>query len=294
MNRSLLLVLTLLAGMHGAFGEESYVRYSQSPTSSRDAALQTAVGHFSHPDHPGLEIVLYGVVHVGDLDYYKSVQKDLDSYTTVLYEMVLPGKNYKPTEDDRLFKEMQDGMGKMLGLTSQKVIDYTRKNLVHADLTMDEVKKAMGGESFSPMGGMVDKSQLRQMLPMMKSMQQLGAGMQDNLKRMMARQLATAGTKAMPGKMGKVILFDRNDAVMKVLSKQLNKTTKGEIAVFYGAAHHPDFEVRLAKLGWTKQSMRWMTAWKIGAGLEAEAGKTQEPTAPKATPAPAKPKARWF
>lgn len=293
MIRSLLVLLTLVAGINGAFGDESYVRYVQSPKSANDAALQTAVAHFQHPDRPGLEIVLYGVVHMAEVDYYQSVQKDLDSYDTVLYEMVLPGKDYKPSEDDLMFKEMQEGMGKMLGLTSQKVIDYTRKNLVHADLNMDQVKKAMGGESFSPMGGAANKDQLRQMLPMMKSMAQAGGPMQDNLKRMMARQLATAGTKGLPGKMGKVILFDRNDAVMKVLAEQLQTTTTGKIAVFYGAAHHPDFEARLAKLGWGKQAKRWMTAWKIGAGLGSES-EAPAPSAPKVAPAPAKPKARWF
>jgi hypothetical protein len=295
MLRSLLLMITLFASCNLALAGDSFVRYATNPDSPQDAALQTAVGHFSHPDHPGLEIVLYGVVHIADRAYYASVQKDLDSYTKVLYEMVIPGKDYKPSADDKMFAELQAGMGKMLGLTSQKVINYKSKNLVHADMTMSQVKKALGGESLNPMGGMVNKDQLRQMLPMLKAMGNMG-GMGARLKTMMAQKLASAGTSGLPGKMGKVILNDRNEVVMKVLDKQLKETKTGKIAIFYGAAHHPDFVDRLARLGWSQNSKRWMTAWKIGQGPgtpDAPAPSTTKPE--NKVPAPSKkPAGEWF
>jgi hypothetical protein len=293
----------------------SYVRYETDANNAQNSALQTAVGHFTHPDHPGLELILYGVVHIADADYYARVQKDLDSYTTVLYEGVAPTKNYKPTEDDKSLGDMQKAMGSLLGLTFQKDgINYKAKNLVHADMNMDQLKKALGGGSINPMGGMMSKEQMKSMGPMMKMIGKFGKmfmeqmpGMQDRFKTMMAKQLGNADVaQSMPGNFGKVILIDRNEVVMKVLARELPKTKTGSIAIFYGAAHNPDFEQRLGKLGWTLNKKRWMTAWRIGEGLSSDP-KVETPRKPAVkrapeveeevpTPAPTKKssKQRWF
>lgn len=298
------LVLLFGAATAATAAPESYVRFVQDEENSKNAALQTAVAHFTHPDKQ-VEIVLYGVVHIADKAYYEAVQRDLDSYDVVLYEGVAPGKT-QPTEADKGLGEMQQAMGNMLGLTFQKDgINYKRKNLVHADMNMDQLKKAMGGETFNPLGQVMGKNQMKQMGPMLKMAGQFMKSpamkpMRDNLKRMMAGQLANADMgKAMGEKTMHVILIERNKVVMKVLEKQLQKTTKGKIAIFYGAAHNPDFEERFAKLGWTKTSKRWMSAWKIGDGAdegeededEDESDETPK-TAPKAPETKKGP--RWF
>src|SRR5690606_21493071 len=95
---ALALTLSLSAGLSPALAQsepESYVRFKQGK-SQRDAGLQTAVAHFRHPER-NVEIVLYGVVHIADADYYARVQRDLDSYDVVLYEGVAPGKE-EPTD----------------------------------------------------------------------------------------------------------------------------------------------------------------------------------------------------
>ncbi|MBL4846740.1 MAG: hypothetical protein JKY65_14555 [Planctomycetes bacterium] len=278
-------------------GPGSYVRFEQE---GRDAALQTAVAHFTHPDK-NVEIVLYGVVHIADKSYYDAVQRDLDSYDVVLYEGVAPGKT-KPTEADKGLGEMQKAMGELLGLTFQKEgIDYTRKNLVHADMNMDQLKEAMGGKTINPMGQLVSPEMLKQMGPMLKGLAQLGKsspGMQRMFKTMMAKQLGNADlSNALGKKATQVILIERNKVVMKVLAEQLKKTTTGRIAIFYGAAHNVDFEQRFKALGWTRSSKRWMSAWTIGNGIssgEEAPAPTRSPTR-ESTPA-VKPKtgARWF
>lgn len=309
MRRSTFLTtFALMIGVSAAaFAGESYVRFQKSETSPRDAALQTAVATFKHPDKD-VEIVLYGVVHIADKAYYQSVQRDLDSYDVVLYEGVAPGKT-QPTEEDKSLGTMQKMMGELLGLTFQKDgIDYTRKNLVHADMNMDEFKKAMGGNSINPLGGVMDKNQMRQMLPQMKQFSQFGKAlmesmpaMRDNFKMMMGSQLGNADlSNALGQKATQVILIERNKVVMKKLAEQLTKTTKGRVAIFYGAAHNPDFEQRLGKLGWTLQSKRWMSAWTIGQGVnegeETPAPSTpqeQPKTQPRTNPAPEE-GPRWF
>jgi hypothetical protein len=298
MIRSLPALALLLAFGAPAFaGPDSYVRFEQQ---GQDAALQTAVAHFSHPDKQ-VEIVLYGVVHIADKAYYDAVQRDLDSYDVVLYEGVAPGKT-APTEADKGLGEMQKAMGELLGLTFQKDgINYTRKNLVHADMNMDQLKEAMGGKTINPMGQMVSPEQLKQMGPMLKSLAQLGKaspGMQRMFKTMMAKQLGNANlNNALGAKATQVILIERNKVVMKVLADQLKKTTKGRIAIFYGAAHNPDFEQRFAKMGWSRTSKRWMSAWTIGNGIQSGDEPAPSKTQDRREPAPAvKPKsgARWF
>ncbi|MGE0713254.1 MAG: hypothetical protein AB7N76_35970 [Planctomycetota bacterium] len=298
---SILTAVALLLGLAStSLANEPYVRFKSA--NARDAALQTAVGTFANKDSQ-VEITLYGVVHIADKTYYDAVQRDLDGFDVVLYEGVAPGKE-QPTAADKSLGEMQKLMGEMLGLTFQKDgIDYTRKNLVHADMNMDQLKQAMGGATINPLGQMMSKEQMEQMLPMLKTFSQFGKAlmqtnpaMRDNFKKMMAGQLGNAKMDAALGeKAMQAILIERNKVVMEKLAEQLQKTKKGRIAIFYGAAHNPDFEQRLAKLGWTLQSKRWMSAWTIGKGLGDD--ETPAPAAPAQPESPkTKPESgsRWF
>ena len=59
-----------------------------------------------------------------------------------------------------------------------------------------------------------------------------------------------------------VIIGDRNAKCIKVLRKQVKKGRKN-IGVFYGAAHNPDLEARLLKMGYAKAGQEWLTAWDV-------------------------------
>lgn len=297
--------LALLAAMSlSAVAGESHVRFERA--GDQNAALQCAVSHLRAPNSD-VEIVLYGVVHIADAEYYARVQRDLDSYDVVLYEGVAPGSE-APTEEDKSLGELQMAMGEMLGLTFQKDgIDYTRPNLVHADMNMDQLKEAMGGGSINPMGQFMDAEQMKRMAPMMKMAASFGKmlmeqnpEMRNNLKMQMGGQLGNADSDQLAQGLGqdaaKVILIDRNKVVMDVLARQMETTKSGTIAIFYGAAHMPDFVERLGQLGFTIQSKRWMTAWKVGNGVgedEAPAPSAPRPSQP-ATPAPTNEGPRWF
>jgi hypothetical protein len=63
-----------------------------------------------------------------------------------------------------------------------------------------------------------------------------------------------------------MLVDDRNAAAMKELQKQL-VAGKKKIAIFYGAAHMPDFEKRLAAdFGMKPTETRWVTAWDLKPG----------------------------
>ena len=267
-------------------------------------ALQIAQATYKNPN-TGVEIILYGVVHIADKAYYKAVQKDLDSYDVVLWEGVKPGKKkVKPDESMAGIGEMQKMMCEMLGLTFQKDgISYKGDNLVWADMDMDQLQEAFGGDASKGLGGMMNPGMMKQLGPLLKMGKPLlkflfksNPAMRSRMKMQFAQQLAGAGNGGeMPGmdkKFQEVILIKRNEVVMKFLKKQLKTTKKGSIAIFYGAAHMPDFEKRLAKLGYTKVSKEWKSAWAIGGGA-AEGEATPAP-APKAQPRPKTGKKRWF
>ena len=59
-----------------------------------------------------------------------------------------------------------------------------------------------------------------------------------------------------------VIIGQRNAKCLKVFRKQVKKGRKN-IGIFYGAAHYPDMENRLLKMGYRKGKQSWMTAWDV-------------------------------
>ncbi len=62
---------------------------------------------------------------------------------------------------------------------------------------------------------------------------------------------------------------------LRSLADQINAGTK-KMAIFYGAAHMPDFEERLTAMGFERGETEWFRAWD----MSAEAKPKQEPTSP--------------
>ena len=84
------------------------------------------------------------------------------------------------------------------------------------------------------------------------------------LKRMMAKQFEDADEDGGLGKtINQVLIQDRNKACMKVLQQQI-AAGKKKIAIFYGAAHMPDFDKRLKDdFGMKRKSDDWFKAWSL-------------------------------
>ena len=264
---ALALLLGLGAAAYGdGKGSADFIRYA----TEGDTGLQIAVTDFVSSNSK-TTVTLYGVVHVADVDYYKLVQTDLDKYDAVLYEGVKAGVN--PNPETKILNAMQHLMGDVLDLKFQKDgIDYTRKNLVHADINMDDLQKSMKGESITPFGGYIKTEQLEYLKPfldigskLLKEYMKSDPALQNRLKAQLAQQLGSVdiNTQLSPD-MHKAIVLDRNAIVIDVLKDQLQKfPEKHSYSIFYGAAHMPDMQERLQKLGYKESSKRWMTAWKV-------------------------------
>lgn len=244
--------------------------------------MQTAIVSFSKPNEKdGVVVDLIGAVHVGEKEYYDTLNEAFTKYDVVLYELVAPKDTRVPkghkADNNHFAGAVQNGMKGVLELEHQlEMIDYTQKNMVHADMSPDDFSKSMAdrGESFLGMmfkmmgQGMAQQSRLQ--AKGKSSEMDLFAALFDKnraiaLKRVMAEQFEnledTMG--AFNGKDGSTIITERNKVALKKLAEQL-QAGKKHIAIFYGAGHMPHMEERLiADFSLARKSERWLTAWNL-------------------------------
>ncbi len=253
-------------------------------------ALETAVVRYvPATGDSGLTVDLVGVVHVGDKTYYEKLNKLFEQYDVVLYELVAP-RGTRPAKGGRreggnpvaLLQEIMKGV---LDLDSQmEHIDYTKKNFVHADLSFEEMAKVMSerGEDGLTLALGVAADLLRQQNLLKQKPVKAPKGRQPEtpedllnllfdpagpakLKRLLAQQFEDMGNPAggLGPTLSALLIDDRNGTAMKVFQKELAKGKK-KIAIFYGAAHMPDFEKRLQNdFGLKRQGEKWLIAWDL-------------------------------
>ena len=255
---------------------KDFVRVSRN-AKAQPSSLETAVTRYvpAGEKHKGVVIDLISAVHVGDKSYYEDLNKRFEDYDVVLYELVAPKEHKLPKggKSKSAVGMLQNLMKDGLGLEHQLAqIDYTKTNFVHADVTPKEFAESMKkrGESFLGMYfKMMGSSMAQQVSGNGPSDAALLAALFSNdrelaFKRIFAETLISDGSgDILDGPDGSTILTVRNAAALKVLDQQL-KAGKKNIAIFYGAAHMPDFERQLAKdYAMKRDSTKWVTAWKL-------------------------------
>lgn len=301
MNRLQLTLFLTLLGASLSPAEEpfaeaepvpDYIRYQAGGDEGKHDILETAVSRFEKGD---MTVDLIAMVHLGDAEYFQRLNQALESYDTVLYEMV--GGPYT-REKARLSREAVDGdsslaqvhnlqnMAKsLLGLEFQlDGIDYFAENFVHADMTEEQFMEATGGGDavLSDMLARAMKVAQAGQLPglpsseaesnqmMMLMFGALMSGDSNLLKRSLGPILAEAETfiARMEEDEGSVLISQRNKIVIEKI-EETEMTTAGEslqVAVIYGAGHMPDLENRLEALGYQKTRTVWEPSWLIGPG----------------------------
>jgi hypothetical protein len=243
-------------------------------------ALETAIASYQG-EVKGKHVLvdLIGAVHIADKAYYDELNKVFASYDAVLYELVAP-KDTTPKPGQRSAHPvsfLQVTMKNMLSLQFQlDCIDYSKKNFVHADMTPEEFSESMEqrGESvmqiFLRMLGQNIAMQSRDSARSSDAdlLSALFAKPEDRalrLKRVMAEQFEDmeAATAVLDGPDGSTIVTERNKAALRVLRQQLDKG-QTHIAIFYGAAHLPDMDERLAAdFQLQRNGIKWLTAWDL-------------------------------
>jgi len=260
---------------------------------NQPVALETAIVRYVPMDcsqtSPTVDLV--AAVHIADKSYYQQLNREFQKYDAVLYELVAPEGTRVPKGGGRPSGHpvslLQRAMSDVLNLTHQlEEIDYTPKHFVHADMSPEQLSKAMKdrGEALwkmmlRVMGYSLAKQTGAEGPP--PEMQILLALFDKNralaLKRALALQFEDMEgmTRAMDGPEGSSLIAGRNQAVLAVLRRQLAEGKK-KLAIFYGAAHMPDMEKRLKEdFGLVPIQTRWLVAWDLrGSGESAKpAGK---------------------
>ncbi len=254
---------------------------------NRPLALETATGHYVSTEGKPVTVDLIGAIHIGDTDYYHRLNERFRGYDKVLFELVMPeGQSLKGLGDHRSnhpIGMLQQSLPSVLDLDYQlKAIDYTAKNFEHADLSPDEMAAAIRkrGDNGASIGIKVFFDLLSQANRVSEAASKKGGGEFSELqllsamfdpnrplalKKMFAEQMDLLGGMGtgLGATLDTILVQDRNTAAMNVLKKEIDKGTR-RIAIFYGAAHMPDFDRRLTQeLKLKRDSMAWDTAWDL-------------------------------
>ncbi len=245
----------------------------------RPLALQMAIVTYVPTDSSkDFSVDLISAIHIGDRAYYADLNDRFSGYDALLYELIAPeGAEILHADDrrDGILSTTQLGMTKLLGLTFQlDEIEYDKANLVHADLTPEELRQSMAERDESlyvyfwriffasvdeyakdPLG-MKDWQMLSTMLE---------SGQGNSMKTMIAYEMTNMDKvrKIFGEDSNSAIIGARNQRVIEVLQDQLASGAK-RIGIFYGVAHMQDIEARLLNtVGLAYQKTVWVDAWVL-------------------------------
>jgi hypothetical protein len=290
-RRAFILALTALlpavAGAQGApsngptarASDSEYLRIEPDETGA-PASLQTPIIAFEPADGEprGLRVDLIGAIHIADAAYYRALNERFGDYDSVLYELVAPeGARPDPNSDsDNIVSGAQVGMTRLLGLTFQlNGIDYTRPNMVHADLTPEALAQSMSDRGESILGYL---SKLLAAAMSEEALQKAsaadGPGLFEILfspdrEHLLKVELANSMldvegfNRIIEGDTGSALISERNEHALSVLAERIRRGDR-HIAIFYGVAHLPDMARRLeSEVGLTRRDVTWVDAWDL-------------------------------
>lgn len=248
-------------------------------------AMETSVTRYIGTNEHGQRVVvdLIGVVHVGEQEYYDSLNELFNGYDAVLYELIAPEGTVVPEggrgEGAGLnpVAAIQLGLKSALGLEFQlDHIKYTASNFVHADMSPDEFLESMknNDESFFKMAmkaigqGIGRQHSARnkdQMSEATLMMAMLSGNRQQSVRRLMASQMQDmeSGMLMFNGKDGSTIIHHRNRKALSVMREQI-ESGKQQLGVFYGAGHLPHMEkLLIEEHGLQRAGQFWLEAWDL-------------------------------
>ncbi|MCA9189742.1 MAG: hypothetical protein R3E01_12485 [Pirellulaceae bacterium] len=246
--------------------------------------MEVAVVRFQAPEG-GAVVDLVSAVHIGEREYYDTLNQRFADYDAVLYELVAPAGTRVPAgggqRSGNPVSMLQDMSKDFLQLSSQlECVDYTGANFVHADMSPEAIGKAMKERGDTPFTIFLSATAEAMRQANLQAQQQQAQGNKidvdlfsllgdpaapKRVKTMLAEQFAESGMleAGLGPTLNKMLVQDRNAAAVRVLQSQLAKG-KQKLAIFYGAAHMPDFQRRLKDdFGLQSQSTEWLLAWDL-------------------------------
>ncbi len=240
-------------------------------------SLDTSLVTFVSSDG-NLRVTLIGAIHIAERQYYKKLNDIFTNYDTVLFEMVSDGdpRPISSREAGGFISTLQRLGGYMMDLDYQiGSIDYHADNFVHADMTATEFNAAtrQRGDGFivwylrsygyalaTPLNESNSQNSDLELLKLLLLPQK-----SRTLRRLNAPSMVNLKSTTIPveGRDGSTLIRDRNTKALEVLRKQLD-TGKKNVAIFYGAAHLPDFARRLqTDFDMKPEKITWIPCWQL-------------------------------
>jgi hypothetical protein len=295
----------VLSGQPSPTPTNSYMRVVSPDTNSIE--LQIAVRQLLPARKGAPKLSLVGVSHLGETNYYQSIQKLLDAHDLVLFEGVRSpgeedgGQQRKMAEVDEA--SLQFTMARSLGLAFQlSVINYEQAHFRNSDLSLDQIGQLLtrrprpgAAEGKAEPPERAASPELHMLVQVMDGSSFLGMvangivrmlgsspRLQSTTKLMLIELLGNlqgdlTEMGALPPDMKRflsVLLHARNAVVVNDVRLELDRPKPARnIAVFYGAAHMHDLEKRLCQeLGYRPGEDQWLPAIRVNlpdAGLTA-------------------------
>jgi len=257
----------LLSGIFCAASPTEFLRYVEDAKGSQ---LQSAV--VNYVNESGVSVDLVAAVHVADKSYYEEQNRLFSHYDKLLYEMVGDAQEIKSKSESAVTK-MQKMMQRILDLEFQlDHIDYQRSNFVHADLSHREftrMSQERGENILSLMLAALrhdllygNKAKGLSFFDLLRIL--MSENRSREWKKIIGKQMKDIGdmAAALDKDGSSVILTERNKHAIKVLNRSITKGAK-TLGLYYGAAHMPDLEKRLAQMGFKKTKVVWLAAWNM-------------------------------
>ncbi|CAI0389986.1 unnamed protein product [Linum tenue] len=278
-----------------------FLRFKKGPVRGT-GELQTAIVSYrkQSPDSTissSLQVDLVSAIHIADKEYYSTLQKELESYDCVLYEMVTKGKKENPETATRLrlilrtmhswFDRILIDFGRrlmapVLSLDDQvKCLNYEAENWYHADLDnetftrLQSKGKLLIWTAFLLLPTSVAIAAIRlctgrSPAPYFSEL----AGALSRLDSDAAMKVSFANLltsefvqKTADEEETSVVIGERNRVAIEALKRAMDEKGhhNSKIAIFYGAAHMRDLGRRLKEEFDLVPSgqHRWMTAWSV-------------------------------
>lgn len=279
-----------------------FIRVSEDEAAAR---LQTAVTRYQKD---GVTVDLIGAIHIADKEYYKNLNQRFDDYDAMLFEMIGGREQDRAAAADEAGKESeeekhdaggevgQDAPGapgpanldvlhqmyglvsRFLALTDQMAsIDYSKDHFVHADLSLEEFRRLQSEKGESVIGFALEagrkaeESGTASQPDMASLMRALMSGNPGSVKLQIVHTLGQGDDQIAAFAGESVIIGERNAKCLEVLDAQVERG-KRKLGIFYGAAHFPDMERRLAEQGYKRVKQEWLTAWDIPKSKPVPAG----------------------
>lgn len=250
-------------------------------TTNGTVGLEVALRRFNRPGSSARgfpDVWLVGVTHLGTSNYYARLQRFLDGQTLVLFEGIgATNGNFRALKKPGF--SLQPALARALGLRFQLTsVDYRRPNWINSDLSERDLERHLPADGKTTsmdqlMAAFQGEGQFGGVARLGVAL--LGASPRlQSVARLMLIETLSNFTGDLPDgadfgidtrELMRVLIEERNAVVVRDLTRALGRLRRpARIAIFYGAGHMPDLEMRLRRdLGLQPVEDQWLRAFSV-------------------------------